>query len=111
LNIAYHFTYFLSNRCKDLENDNKVLRNYFNNTTTDATSQNQIISLLRSDQQKAEMEKDYYAKQAERYKAQLEQTQKNYDEVQALLLKVLFLSFQFQLLFIYFKSYKTMFRL
>lgn len=56
------------------------------------TAQNQVISLLRSDQQKAEAEKDYYAKQAERYKAQLEQTQKNYDEIQVLLLKV-FISF------------------
>ncbi|CAG8578151.1 18464_t:CDS:10 [Rhizophagus irregularis] len=74
-------------KCKDFEEDNKVLRNYFNNTPTDMTAQNQVISLLRSDQQKAEAEKDYYAKQAERYKAQLEQTQKNYDEIQVLLLK------------------------
>ena len=87
---------FLSNiinRCKDFEDDNKVLRNYFNNASTDVTAQNQVISLLRSDQQKAEAEKDYYAKQAERYKAQLEQTQKNYDEAQALLFKVFFYFF------------------
>ncbi|CAI2184345.1 750_t:CDS:2, partial [Funneliformis geosporum] len=73
--------------CNDLGNDNKVLRNYFNNMTTDKASQYHVISLLRSDQQKVEAEKEYYAKQAERYKAQLEQTQKNYDEIQALLLK------------------------
>jgi hypothetical protein len=86
------YLFFLSNiinRCKDFEDDNKVLRNYFNNASTDTTAQNQVISLLRSDQQKAELEKDYYAKQAERYKAQLEQTQKNYDEAQTLLLKVI----------------------
>ncbi|CAG8480545.1 16741_t:CDS:10 [Funneliformis mosseae] len=73
--------------CNDLGNDNKVLRNYFNNMTTDKASQYHVISLLRSDQQKVEAEKEYYAKQSERYKAQLEQTQKNYDETQALLLK------------------------
>jgi hypothetical protein len=54
------------------------------------TAQNQVISLLRSDHQKAEAEKDYYAKQAERYKAQLEQTQKNYDEIQVILHKVFY---------------------
>ena len=62
------------------------------------TAQTQVISLLRSHQQKAEAEKDYYAKQAERYKAQLEQTQKNYDEAQALLFKV-FISLILSLLF------------
>jgi len=43
-----------------------------------------------------EMEKDYYAKQAESYKAQLEQIQKNYD----VLLKVFFCFVYFQLNFI-----------
>ena len=44
-----------------------------------------------------EMEKDHYAKQAESYKAQLEQIQKNYD----VLLKVFFCFFLFSTLILF----------
>ncbi|CAG8560062.1 9077_t:CDS:2, partial [Scutellospora calospora] len=74
-------------RCKELEESNKVLHDYFDTDSGKTVSQDQIISLLRMEKEKAETQREALAQQAERYKSQYEHTQKSLDDVRALLLQ------------------------
>ncbi|CAG8567488.1 15288_t:CDS:10 [Dentiscutata erythropus] len=74
-------------RCKELEESNKTLHDYFDTDAGKTISQDQIISLLRMEKEKAETQREAFAQQAERYRAQYEHTQKSLDEVRALLIQ------------------------
>ncbi|CAG8575325.1 6371_t:CDS:10, partial [Cetraspora pellucida] len=74
-------------RCNELEESNKTLHEYFDVDSGRTVSQDQIISLLRMEKERAETQREALAQQAERYKAQYEHTQKSVDELRALLIQ------------------------
>jgi DNA repair exonuclease SbcCD ATPase subunit len=76
----------LRNRCKEFEENNNVLQSYFDKNAE--KSEDQVIPILRKENERLINQREFYLQQVEKYKAQLELSQKTVDELKESLNKV-----------------------